>query len=223
MSALATEDKELLKLKINEIFYSVQGETTFAGLPTLFIRLTGCPLRCGYCDTSYAFHMGKMMTISDILAEAKMYKPQYITVSGGEPLAQKNVFYLLTMLCDKYKGVSLETSGALDISKVDSRVVKILDVKTPGSQEEAKNRLENLEYLLPHDQLKFVICNEDDFKWSLDFLTKHKLNNHPTILFSPSYHDMSLKELAELIISHNAPVRLQSQLHKIIWGDVPGK
>ena len=223
MSALATADKQLLKLKINEIFYSVQGETTFAGLPTLFIRLTGCPLRCGYCDTSYAFHVGKMMTIADVLAEAATYKPQYITVSGGEPLAQQNALPLLELLCDKYKGVSLETSGAIDIEPVDKRVIKIVDMKTPGSQMEPKNKLTNLEHLLPHDQLKFVICNENDFKWSLDFLARHKLQNHPNILFSPSYHDMSLKELAELIISYNAPVRLQAQLHKIIWGDIPGK
>ncbi len=223
MSALVMADKKLLKLKINEIFYSIQGETTFAGLPTLFIRLTGCPLRCGYCDTAYAFHVGKMMAITDILAEVKKYKPQCITVSGGEPLAQQNVLYLLEQLCDNYTAVSLETSGALDVSPVDSRVVKILDIKTPGSQMASKNMLSNLDYLLPHDQIKFVICNEDDFKWSLDFLAKHNLSARPNILFSPSYHDMSLQKLAELIIASNAPVRLQAQLHKIIWGDIPGK
>jgi 7-carboxy-7-deazaguanine synthase len=223
MSVLAMADKQLLQLKINEIFYSIQGETTLAGLPTVFIRLTGCPLRCGYCDTSYAFHTGNMMTIKSVLEQAATYKPQCITVSGGEPLAQQNVLYLLELLCDSYANVSLETSGALDIAPVDSRVIKILDIKTPGSQMSAKNMLSNLDYLLPHDQLKFVICNEHDFNWSLEFLAEHNLLKNPNILFSPSYHDMSLKKLADLIISANAPVRLQAQLHKIIWGDIPGK
>ena len=192
------------------------------GLPTVFIRLTGCPLRCQYCDTAYAFSGGNKLSIEEILQQIAAYSPKFITVTGGEPLAQKNCLPLLTELCHRYT-VSLETSGALDICAVDPRVIKIVDVKTPGSLEANKNLYENFQYLSPHDQLKFVICNESDYVWSKQIIDKYQLAAKCHILFSPSYQQIELRNLADWIIRDNLPVRLQVQLHKYIWGDESGR
>ena len=210
-------------LKITELFYSLQGETRTAGLPTVFIRLTGCPLRCQYCDTAYAFSGGKNSSIDEILDSVKKYNTKYVTVTGGEPLAQKNCLSLLTQLCDRGYLVSLETSGALSIADVDRRVVKVVDIKTPGSLESSKNNFENIEYLLPHDQIKFVICNREDYDWSKKMMAQFRLTEKCEILFSPSYQQLSYQTLADWILADQLPVRFQTQLHKIIWGDVPGK
>ena len=209
-------------LRVTEIFYSIQGESTLMGLPTVFIRLTGCPLRCQYCDTAYAFSGGNKLSIEEILQQIAAYSPKFITVTGGEPLAQKNCLPLLTELCHRYT-VSLETSGALDICAVDPRVIKIVDVKTPGSLEANKNLYENFQYLSPHDQLKFVICNESDYVWSKQIIDKYQLAAKCHILFSPSYQQIELRNLADWIIRDNLPVRLQVQLHKYIWGDESGR
>lgn len=211
------------RLRITEIFYSLQGETNTVGFPTIFIRLTGCPLRCQYCDSEYAFKGGTIMSFDEILAEAKQYNCQRITVTGGEPLAQPACHDLLQLLCNENYSVSLETSGAIDVSQVDQRVVKILDIKTPGSEEHDKNHLANLDYLNTHDQIKFVICNREDYLWSKQFIEQHKLIERFQILFSPSYHQVTNKELADWIIEDQLAVRFQIQLHKYIWGDVPGK
>lgn len=211
------------KLRITEIFFSLQGETRTVGLPTVFIRLTGCPLRCGYCDTSYAFQGGEWHSIDAILQTVKQYKTNYITVTGGEPLAQKPCLTLLKQLCDEGYEVSLETSGALDIAPVDPRVVKVVDIKTPGSGEAARNRWENLPHLLPHDQVKMVICNEADYEWSKDILKKYKLSDNCQVLFSPSHHELQPGLLADWILRDQLVVRLQVQLHKYLWGDVQGR
>jgi len=211
------------RLRITEIFFSLQGETRTVGLPTVFVRLTGCPLRCQYCDTAYAFQGGTWYEIEAILAEVKKYKAQYVTVTGGEPLAQKACVALLSRLCDEGYEVSLETSGALDIAQVDARVVKVVDVKTPGSQEVDKNRWENISHLLPHDQVKFVICSETDYEWSKQVLAEHALTDRCQVLFSPSYQQIAPGELADWILRDQLPVRLQIQLHKYLWGDVQGR
>lgn len=211
------------QLRITEIFYSLQGEANTVGIPTIFIRLTGCPLRCQYCDTAYAFHGGNTMTINDIFSEIKKYKTNYITVTGGEPLAQKNCYELLKLLCDANYNVSLETSGAIDVSDVDTRVVKVIDVKTPGSHEETKNRFENFQYLQAHDQIKFVICNRHDYEWSKQILEQFQLTQHATILFSPSHEELDAKELADWILADGLKVRFQIQLHKYLWGNEKGK
>ncbi len=213
----------MTRLKITEIFYSLQGETRTVGLPTVFVRLTGCPLRCSYCDTAYAFHGGKWIEQGDILAEVASYSPRYVTVTGGEPLAQKSCIDLLTKLCDQGYEVSLETSGALSVSQVDPRVIKVLDLKTPGSGECEKNLDQNLQYLLPQDQVKFVICNRADFDWAKDQLIKHQLPSLCHILFSPSYSELPAGQLADWILEERLPVRLQIQLHKYLWGDVVGR
>ncbi|HLB56012.1 MAG TPA: 7-carboxy-7-deazaguanine synthase QueE [Coxiellaceae bacterium] len=210
-------------MKITEIFFSIQGETTRSGLPTVFIRLTGCPLRCGYCDTSYAFSGGKNYSVDEIIHQIREYKTKYITVTGGEPLAQPECFVLLKTLCDLNYSVSLETSGALDISAVDSRVIKIMDIKTPGSLELSKNKFENIHYLLPHDQIKFVICNREDYDWSKKIITQFNLHNKCEILLSPSHPQLNYEKLADWIVEDQLPVRFQVQLHKVIWGDIPGK
>ena len=210
-------------LKITEIFYSLQGETRTVGLPTVFVRVTGCPLRCQYCDSAYAFHGGKRQSIAEILAEVKKYQPRYVTVTGGEPLAQIECLSLLTELCDAGYEVSLETSGALDISKVDSRVVRVVDFKTPGSFEEKRNLFENISHLSAHDQVKFVICNRTDYEWSKEIVERYQLHERCEVLFSPSYQQLSNRELADWIIADNLPVRFQLQMHNYIWGDVPGK
>ena len=210
-------------LRITEIFYSLQGESNTVGFPTVFIRLTGCPLRCQYCDTEYAFSGGEIYSIENILEKISHFKTQHVTVTGGEPLAQKNCLHLLSELCDANYHVSLETSGAIDISKVDSRVIKVVDIKTPGSNESRKNLISNLDYLRPHDQVKFVICNRQDYIWSKQFMKQYELSQKCEILFSPSYQQLPEAKLANWILEDQLPVRFQIQLHKHLWGDVPGK
>ena len=210
-------------LIINEIFYSIQGETSRSGLPTTFVRLTGCPLRCSYCDTEYAFKNGSKMSFDEISSAIKKNDSMYVTVTGGEPLAQKNVIEFLRYLCDMNYSVSIETSNAYDISTIDSRVSVILDVKTPASHESDKNMISNYKKLKPFDEIKFVICNLDDFNWARDYISLHNLDTLCPILFSPSYDDMPISELADLILKYSVNVRLQAQLHKTIWGPVDGK
>lgn len=210
-------------LRISEIFYSLQGESKSVGMPTVFIRLTGCPLRCQYCDTSYAFSGGEMTSIADIIAQVEQYKTRYITVTGGEPLAQPACLELLKQLADKDYIVSLETSGALDVSQVDPRIVKVMDLKTPASAEESRNLYTNLPYLEAKDQLKFVICNAEDYAWSKDKLDEYQLDKQCEVLFSPSMGEQDPTELAEWILRDQLPVRFQLQLHKILWGNSPGK
>lgn len=213
-------------LRITEIFSSLQGEANTFGLPTTFIRLTGCPLRCTYCDSAYAFKGGKLIPIADIMQKVSDFGVKFITVTGGEPLAQPHCHTLLTQLCDKGFKVSLETSGALDISEVDKRVSIVLDLKTPDSNECHRNLYENIEYIKPTDQIKFVICSRQDFDWALQIITKYNLTAklpQENLFFSPSHQQLDLKVLADWIVDERAPVRLQVQLHKFIWGDVPGK
>lgn len=210
-------------LIINEIFHSIQGETSRTGLPTTFIRLTGCPLRCSYCDTEYAFTDGSKMSFDEIIKILKKYNSKYLTVTGGEPLAQKNVLLFLEKVCSLNYSVSIETSNCLDISTIDSRVSIILDIKTPASNESDKNKIENYRYLKPKDEIKFVICNKDDFIWAKEYISEHNLDNYCPVLFSPSYDEMPIAELAELIIEHSLNVRLQTQLHKVIWGNINGR
>lgn len=209
-------------LKITEIFYSLQGETRTVGLPTVFIRLTGCPLRCQYCDTAYAFSGGKRWALDDVLSAVAKYQPRYVTVTGGEPLAQPACFDLLTALCDAGYEVSLETSGALDIAAVDSRVVKVVDFKTPGSQEVDKNRFENITSITKKDQIKFVVCDREDYLWTKAIINQYALTDKCEVLLSPSYQELENQQLADWIIEDNLPVRFQLQLHKAIWGDKPG-
>jgi 7-carboxy-7-deazaguanine synthase len=211
------------RLKITEIFRSLQGEGDTVGFPTVFVRLTGCPLRCQYCDTAYAFHGGSSWTIEEILAEVAKYQTRYVCVTGGEPLAQRGCLALLTRLCDAGYRVSLETSGALDVAGVDPRVVRVIDIKTPGSKEQARNRLENIAALRATDQLKFVICDRADYDWSRQFIADHGLAGRCAILFSPSHEQLKAVELADWILADRLPVRLQIQLHKYLWGNVPGK
>ena len=210
-------------LIINEIFYSIQGETSRSGLPTYFIRLTGCPLRCTYCDTGYAFNTGSKMSFEEILSKLNRNTTKYITITGGEPLSQKNVQSLMKELCDLNYSVSLETSNAITIEDVDSRVSIILDIKTPGSLESDKNLISNYSKLKKSDELKFVICNQKDFEWAVDYIKKNNLSSICPIIFSPSYNQMPLSELADLILKNSLNVRLQTQLHKTIWGEVNGK
>ena len=213
----------MTRLRITEIFYSLQGESTWVGLPTVFIRLTGCPLRCQYCDTAYAFGGGEWMDIQNILEQVQSYPSQVVTVTGGEPLAQPKVHELLKQLCDQNYRVSLETSGALPVTDVDPRVVKILDLKTPGSHEVARNDLNNLKALNDHDQIKFVICSREDYDWSKAMLAEYRLHEHNEVLFSPSYEQLKPQQLADWILADGLLVRMQVQLHKTIWGDLPGK
>jgi 7-carboxy-7-deazaguanine synthase len=209
-------------LRITEIFYSLQGETRTMGFPTVFIRLTGCPLRCQYCDTAYAFHGGERLDMATILAKVKAYQPRYVTVTGGEPLAQKECISLLRILCDAGYQVSLETSGAMSVCDVDPRVIKVIDIKTPGSNEVDKNYLDNLHYMQPHDQLKFVICDRNDYEWSKVQLATLPIPPEIEILFSPSYGQMNPRDLADWLLADKLAVRFQIQLHKMLWGDVPG-
>jgi 7-carboxy-7-deazaguanine synthase len=211
------------RLRINEIFHSLQGEADAVGYPTVFVRLTGCPLRCQYCDTEYAFHAGEWLALDAIVDKVQSFGARHVCVTGGEPLAQPNCLQLLERLCDQGFQVSLETSGALDISAVDPRVTRVVDVKTPGSRESARNRIDNFEALTPHDQLKFVVCSREDYDWSKEFLREHGLQQRCEILFSPSYNEVSPTSLAEWILADRLQVRFQLQLHKILWGDVPGK
>ena len=213
-----------LSLRITEIFYSLQGETSTVGLPTVFVRLTGCPLRCQYCDTAYAFHGGELKSLESILAEVSQYNPRYVTVTGGEPLAQPNCLPLLSLLCDQGYQVSLETSGAMPVKDVDARVVKILDLKTPASKEMAKNDYENVHFLSQQDQVKFVICDREDYDWAKFQIDQHGLLDKVSdVLFSPSYTQLSGRELADWILEDKLQVRFQMQLHKVLWNDEPGR
>ena len=211
------------ELRITEIFHSLQGETSTTGLPTVFIRLTGCPLRCGYCDTAYAFEGGSKMTLSEIMATVEAFGAKYVTVTGGEPLAQPQCIELLESLCDSGYRVSLETSGAMPVADVDKRVFKIVDLKTPGSGEVSKNLYDNIEHLLPQDEIKFVICDRQDYDWSCLKIDELGLQGRVAeILFSPSQGELSPKQLAEWILDDKLDVRMQLQTHKYIWGDQPG-
>ena len=209
-------------LRISEIFFSLQGETSRVGLPTVFVRLTGCPLRCSYCDTSYAFTGGQTMTLQAILDEVARHGAHYVTVTGGEPMAQKNCLLLLRALCDAGYAVSLETGGMLDVSGVDARVMKVLDIKTPASGEVAKNLWVNLQHLNPQDEIKFVLCDEADYQWAKQVLTEHKLAQRCAVLFSPAQGQLAPKDVAEWILRDRLPVRLQVQLHKLLWGNKAG-
>ena len=211
------------RLKITEIFFSLQGEALTVGIPTTFIRLTGCPLRCRYCDTAYAFSGGEWMEIDAILRKVAANRTRYVTVTGGEPLAQKACIDLLARLCDTGYRVSLETSGALDVSAVDSRVVKVMDIKTPASGEESRNLLDNIDRIGAHDQIKFVICDEHDYQWSRDLVERYSLNERCEVLFSPSFDQLPARELADWILRDALPVRLQIQLHKLLWGSERGR
>jgi 7-carboxy-7-deazaguanine synthase len=211
------------RLKITEVFRSLQGEANAVGFPTTFIRLTGCPLRCQYCDTAYAFHGGEWRTVAELVAAARDEGARHVCVTGGEPLAQKNCLALLRSLCDAGFEVSLETSGALAIDEVDPRVARVVDLKTPASGEVARNHYENLALLRATDQLKFVICDRADYEWSRQQLQQHHLATRCTVLFSPSAEQLAGRELAEWILADRLPVRFQLQLHKILWGNVPGK
>jgi 7-carboxy-7-deazaguanine synthase len=213
-------------LRITEIFHSLQGETRTVGLPTTFVRLTGCPLRCGYCDTAYAFHGGTQRSLEDVVEEVADRAPRHVTVTGGEPLAQPACLPLLSALCELpgVREVSLETSGALDVSAVDPRVVKVLDLKTPGSGECHRNRWENLAHLQPHDQVKFVLCDRTDYEWARLKLAEHRLDERVAeVLFSPVHEGLPPARLADWIVEDRLPVRLQLQLHKYLWGDEPGR
>lgn len=210
-------------LRITEIFHSLQGETRTVGLPTVFVRLTGCPLRCQYCDTAYAFSGGEIMALEQILAQVASYRPRYVCVTGGEPLAQKRCLVLLQKLCDAGMDVSLETSGALDVSAVDPRVSRVVDIKTPGSAEVARNRWENLPLLTTRDQIKFVICSREDYDWAKALLAEHDLVKRCTVFFSPSKGEITARQLADWIVEDRLPVRFQMQLHKILWNDEPGR
>jgi len=212
----------LSSLRITEIFHSLQGETRTVGLPTVFVRLTGCPLRCHYCDTAYAFTGGTSMALTDIVEQVASYQAHYVTVTGGEPLAQKNCLALLSTLCDQGYEVSLETSGAITLEGVDPRVVKVMDIKTPASGEAAKNRWENLALLDGKDQLKAVICSRDDYEWFRDIAEVHDLFERCEVLVSPSHTELKPRELAEWVLEDRLPVRFQLQLHKYLWNDEPG-
>ena len=210
-------------LRITEIFYSLQGESRSQGLPTVFVRLTGCPLRCSYCDTAYAFSGGELLPLAEILRQVAQYKTGYVTVTGGEPLAQANCLPLLALLCDQGYQISLETSGALSIEGVDPRVVTVLDLKTPGSGEAGKNDYANIPLLKRADQVKFVICSRDDYQWArMQVDAQSLLERVDDVLFSPAYGALEPRQLAEWILADQLPVRMQMQLHKLLWQDEPG-
>lgn len=209
-------------LRITEIFHSLQGEARPAGYPTAFIRLTGCPLRCVYCDTSYAFQGGMRLGIADVLERIAEFSVRHVCVTGGEPLAQPACLELLAALCDAGYSVSLETSGALDISAVDARVMVVLDIKTPESGESERNLWANLARLKREDQLKFVICSRADYEWAKGILGERKLEQLCEVLFSPSWGQLPARDLAEWVLADRLPVRFQLQLHKYLWGDAPG-
>jgi 7-carboxy-7-deazaguanine synthase len=219
VEAMASESR----LKLTEIFRSLQGEADSVGIPTVFVRLTGCPLRCQYCDTAYAFHGGAWWSLADILARVRELEVSHVCVTGGEPLAQPSVFELMSALCDAGYRVSLETSGAMSLERVDPRVIKVVDVKTPGSGEEARNRYDELLRLAPTDLVKFVITDRADYEWSRSQLRERALDARCTVLFSPSHAQLPARQLADWILEDRLPVRFQIQLHKYLWGDVPGK
>jgi len=211
------------RLKLTEIFLSIQGEADAVGWPTVFVRLTGCPLRCTYCDTEYAFYGGNWHEQADVLAQVASYNVKHVCVTGGEPLAQKSCVPLLAALCAAGYNVSLETSGAMDIAQVDARVARVVDIKTPASGEVERNRWENIALLTARDQIKFVICDRADYEWSRSQLTERKLSEGTMVLFSPSATQLPAVQLAEWILADRLPVRLQVQLHKVLWGNVAGK
>lgn len=210
------------RLRVSEIFLSLQGESTSVGLPTVFVRLTGCPLRCRYCDTEYAFRGGENLQLPDLLGRVAAYGVRHVTVTGGEPLAQPACLSLLTQLCDAGYSVSLETSGALDVGAVDARVVKVLDLKTPGSGECERNLYRNLDSLAPRDQVKFVICDRSDYEWARAQIGERRLAGRCELLFSPAWGQQDATQLAQWILEDRLPVRFQLQLHKLLWGDAPG-
>lgn len=225
MSVVEKEEdgSSALRLRITEIFYSLQGESRTSGYATVFIRLTGCPLRCEYCDTTYAFKGGDWFSLESILAEVKKYNTKYITVTGGEPLAQNRCINLLQLLCDEGYEVSLETSGALDISKVDPRVSRVMDLKTPSSNEESKNLYQNIELLTAHDQLKIVICDRNDYEWAVSKIKEYDLLSRCDVIFSTSHQQLAPQKLADWILEDQLAVRFQMQLHKYLWNDEPGR
>ena len=222
-AAAASAGRQTERLKLTEIFFSLQGEARDAGWPTVFVRLTGCPLRCTYCDTTYSFYGGQWWEIDAILAEVARHGARHVCVTGGEPLAQKRCLGLLEKLCDAGYAVSLETSGALDIAGVDPRVSRVLDLKTPGSGEMARNLWSNLPLLTAHDQVKFVLCSRGDYDWAKQVLLQHRLHDTCDVLFSPSAGQLDARTLADWIIEDRLPVRFQMQLHKLLWGEEPGK
>ncbi|MDH4235220.1 MAG: 7-carboxy-7-deazaguanine synthase QueE [Gallionella sp.] len=210
------------QLRISEIFYSLQGETSRIGLPTVFVRLTGCPLRCTYCDTAYAFTGGRNMTVAEIFQQVAESTPRYVTVTGGEPLAQKNCLPLLSALCDAGYEVSLETGGALDIGEVDKRVKRVVDIKTPASGEAEKNRWQNLPLLTKHDEIKFVLCDEIDYQWAMKIMQQYQISRKCEVLFSPAHGTLNATQLADWVLRDRLPVRVQLQLHKLLWNNTPG-
>ncbi|MBM3360484.1 MAG: 7-carboxy-7-deazaguanine synthase QueE [Candidatus Methylopumilus sp.] len=212
----------MTQLKIFEIFYSLQGESSRVGLPTIFIRLSGCPMRCHYCDTAYAFQGGSMMTIDEIMETIKKYHTHYVTVTGGEPLAQKEVLNLLKVLADQNFKVSLETGGGLSIKEVDPRIKIILDIKTPESGEEKKNYWDNLNFIHLKDEIKFVLCSREDYDWAKKIINQYKLSEKCDVLFSPVYQKLNITDLGDWILEDQLPVRMQIQLHKLLWGEKPG-
>jgi len=213
----------MTRLRITEIFHSLQGEADSVGIPTVFVRLTGCPLRCQYCDTAYAFEGGEWWELPAILERVRGFATRYVCVTGGEPLAQKGCLTLLTELCAAGLRVSLETSGAMELDQVDPRVIKVVDVKTPGSGEERRNRYAELQRLRPHDLVKFVICDRSDYEWGRAKLAELALPQGCTVLFSPSHEQLPARKLADWILEDRLPVRFQIQLHKYLWGNVPGR
>ena len=220
-ASAATQPSE--RLKLTEIFLSLQGEARDAGWPTVFVRLTGCPLRCQYCDTAYAFHGGQWWDIDAILTEVARHGVRHVCVTGGEPLAQKRCIALLSRLCDAGYEVSLETSGAIDVSEVDPRVSRVVDIKTPASLEVARNRWDNIPLLTRHDQIKFVVCDRGDYEWARDVVNDQRLHERCTVWFSPSFGQVAPRALADGIVEDRLPVRYQLQLHKILWNDEPGR
>lgn len=211
------------RVRLTEIFHSLQGESRLVGVPTVFVRLTGCPLRCVYCDTAYAFHGGDWWTFDEVLARVGSHGAQHVCVTGGEPLAQRSCLPLLEKLCDAGYSVSLETGGAMELAGVDPRVMKVMDLKTPGSGESGRNRWENLDQLNDSDQIKFVICSREDYEWARDTVRERKLDEICEVLFSPSWGEQDPGKLADWILADKLPVRMQVQLHKILWGDSPGR
>ncbi len=211
------------RLRITEIFHSLQGESDAVGWPTGFIRLTGCPLRCVWCDTAYAFEGGRWLTLEQIMAEIASYGTRHVCVTGGEPLAQRRCLQLLVRLCDAGHVVSLETSGAIDVAPVDPRVIKVIDLKAPGSGEQTRNRWRNLQHLQPHDQIKFVLADRTDYEWAREIVARERLSARCMVLFSPVHDLLAPADLAQWILDDRLPVRFQLQLHKLLWGGQPGR